>query len=171
MFQALFGYISIITFGLLCIACSSSQNKPKGDFKTPSEKTEELSNQHVFGNKALEWRMFQSEPVTEKGEKNILWTSATQIMRSYPILLNHFQTGLIQTDWFTEADQPNKRLRLVIKVLSSEIKAENVVVIATCEEKQNDKWIKIDNNQTLETQIQETILNNALALEKSQKKD
>jgi hypothetical protein len=152
----------IVGIILLLSACSSSNNtnERKGNFKTPAETTEELKGDHILGKDATTWYFFQDEKVDINPDiRNPLWNAATVVLKSYPILFNHFQAGIIQTDWVEKT--PHNRFRITAKILGTSILPKNVEVSVTTELKNNDKWEARDRDSVLEKQIHELILNRA----------
>ena len=94
-----------------------------------------------------------------------LWNGALQTISEYPIKNIDSTGGYIETEWITQANNPNQRCIIKINILSVELVSNGVNTNIICQNKINDEWqsdqIKYENESK---QLTISILNNASKL-------
>ena len=101
-----------------------------------------------------------------------LWNGALQTISEYPIKNIDSTGGYIETEWITQANNPNQRCIIKINILSNELVSNGVNTNIICQNKINDEWqsdqLKYENESK---QLTITILNNASKLSQASLND
>ena len=94
-----------------------------------------------------------------------LWNGALQTISEYPIKNIDSTGGYIETEWITQANNPNQRCIIKINILSIELVSNGVNTNIICQNKIEGEWqsdqIKYENESK---QLTISILNNASKL-------
>ena len=103
----------------------------------------------------------------EFASSNAMWRASIDLLDFTPFSNVDYSGGIIITDWFSdENSSTNESLKLTIKFLSNEIRADGINVIIhkkTCDEKNKCNIKKIDS--TLAGEIKLAILKEATILD------
>ena len=103
----------------------------------------------------------------EFASSNAMWRASINLLDFTPFSNVDYSGGIIITDWFSdENSSTNESLKLTIKFLSNEIRADGINVIIhkkTCDEKNKCNIKKIDS--TLAGEIKLAILKEATILD------
>jgi hypothetical protein len=103
----------------------------------------------------------------EFASSNAMWRASIDLLDFTPFSNVDYSGGIIITDWFSdESSSTNESLKLTIKFLSNEIRADGINVIIhkkTCDEKNKCNIKKIDS--TLAGEIKLAILKEATILD------
>ena len=103
----------------------------------------------------------------EFASSNAMWRASIDLLDFTPFSNVDYSGGIIITDWFSdESSSTNESLKLTIKFLSNEVRADGINVIIhkkTCDEKNKCNIKKIDS--TLAGEIKLAILKEATILD------
>tara|TARA_B110000971_G_C20009170_1_gene500726 strand:- start:282 stop:866 length:585 start_codon:yes stop_codon:yes gene_type:complete len=105
----------------------------------------------------------------EFASSNPLWQASLDILDFTPLSNVDYSGGIIITDWFNSEDENNNELKISVKFMSNEIRADGLEVTIfekTCNDG-NCKTRKIENNASYE--IKATILKKAALISKGKK--
>ena len=125
-----------------------------------------------------EGRGFRFGNITRKGgtsfefsSSNELWRATLDVLDFIPLSNVDYSGGVIITDWYNEGTSNEESIKITIRFLSNEIRADGLVVIIhkkTCTKVQNCSVSKIES--ALEDEIKLAILKKAAILERDRKK-
>ena len=105
----------------------------------------------------------------EFASSNPMWRASLEILDFTPLSSVDYSGGIIITDWFDNEDDVNSNLKISIKFLSNEIRADGLDVSIFEKKCANNlcKTRKLENN--ISTDVKKTILKKASLLVKNQK--
>ena len=105
----------------------------------------------------------------EFASSNPMWRASLEILDFTPLSNVDYSGGIIITDWFDNEDDVNSNLKISIKFLSNEIRADGLDVSIFEKKCANNlcKTRKLENN--ISTDVKKTILKKASLLVKNQK--
>ena len=108
----------------------------------------------------------------EFATSNSMWRASLEILDFVPLSNVDYSGGIIITDWFPNEDVKNNSLKITVKFLSNEIRADGLDVII------HQKNCSIDNicetskiSSNISDEIRNTILKKAVLLEKNTTED
>ena len=104
----------------------------------------------------------------EFANSNSLWRGALETIDFMPLLSVDYGGGIIITDWFSDSADGNESIKLVIKFLSNEIRADALdikVFKKVCSSSVKCKTISTKSN--LDKELKLTILKKAAIYEKN----
>jgi hypothetical protein len=104
----------------------------------------------------------------EFANSNSLWRGALETIDFMPLLSVDYGGGIIITDWFSDSADDNESIKLVIKFLSNEIRADALdikVFKKVCSSAVKCKTISTKSN--LDKELKLTILKKAAIYEKN----
>ena len=105
----------------------------------------------------------------EFASSNPMWRASLEILDFTPLSSVDYSGGIIITDWFDNEDDVNSNLKISIKFLSNEIRADGLDVSIFEKKCANNlcKTRQLENN--ISTDVKKTILKKASLLVKNQK--
>jgi|TARA_B110001452_G_C15094473_1_gene381725 hypothetical protein len=98
---------------------------------------------------------------------NAMWRASIDILDFAPFSNVDYSGGLIITDWFSNSSEPNNSLKITIRFLTNEIRADGLQVILhkkTCQQNSNCSVKKYSSN--LNSEIKLAILKEATRISK-----
>jgi hypothetical protein len=85
--------------------------------------------------------------VFDFASSNSLWRASLDTIDFMPILTADYGGGIIVTDWFTATEEKNKALKISIRFLTNEIRADALSIKIFKKNCDTDKSCKIINSQ------------------------
>ena len=171
-FLSLFAtFILIVMSSVLLISCGGWD--PQSARKVPV-KGPERAAKNVKEGKGVSLRDFTKRGTTtyEFSTSNPMWRAAFDVIDFMPLVTVDYSGGTIITDWYTDNRAPNESLKLTIRFLSSELRADSIKIIIhkkVCAEKSNCVIKKISSK--LEDEIRTAIVKRAATFEKDMKEN
>ena len=171
-FLSLFAtFILIVMSSVLLISCGGWD--PQSARKVPV-KGPERAAKNVKEGKGVSLRDFTKRGTTtyEFSTSNPMWRAAFDVIDFMPLVTVDYSGGTIITDWYTDNRAPNESLKLTIRFLSSELRADSIKIIIhkkVCAEKSNCVIKKISSK--LEDEIRTAIVKRAATFEKNMKEN
>ena len=164
-------FILIIMSSVLLISCGGWD--PQSARKVPV-KGPERAAKNVKEGKGVSLRDFTKRGTTtyEFSTSNPMWRAAFDVIDFMPLVTVDYSGGTIITDWYTDNRAPNESLKLTIRFLSSELRADSIKIIIhkkVCAEKSNCVIKKISSK--LEDEIRTAIVKRAATFEKNMKEN
>ena len=102
----------------------------------------------------------------EFASANVLWRATIEILDFLPLSNVDYSGGLVITDWYNEGTGSNESIKITVRFLSNEIRADGVKVIVhkkICNKNQNCVVKKIKSS--LEDEVKGAILARATMME------
>ena len=107
----------------------------------------------------------------EFSTSNPLWRASLEILDFLPLNTVDYSGGLIITDWYSDNQKQNEYIKITIRFLDNEIKADSLKIIVhqkICTKDNNCSTNLIKSN--LSEELNNSILKTAAILDKSPKK-
>lgn len=107
--------------------------------------------------------------VFEFASSNPMWRASIKLLEFTPLSNVDYSGGIIITDWFYDEDEENNSVKITVKFLSNEIRADGIDVIVykkICNELNKCKVSRIESG--LEKEIKLAILKEAAILEQNE---
>ena len=158
----------LVFFSLLLISCGDPlANLPGGSRDTPdSGKERALKNLKEGKGISLGTALGDRKTTYEFSSSNPMWRASLDLLDFTPLSNVDYSGGIIITDWFADENSSiDESLKLTVKFLSNEIRADGINVVIhkkTCREKNKCIIKKIDS--TLAGEIKLAILREAAIL-------
>ena len=161
-------FLLIVPF--LLISCKGPDGKfklPGGDArKTPADPKKRIE-QNLAEGKGFRLNNFgkNNSGVFEFASSNPLWRASINLLDFAPFSNVDYSGGIIITDWFSNENVENESLKITVKFLSNEIRADGINVIIhkkKCNNEGNCSVSKIES--TLANEIKVAILKEATIL-------
>jgi len=98
---------------------------------------------------------------------NPMWRATLEILDFLPLSNIDYAGGIIITDWYTEGTSSNESVKITVRFLTTEVRADGIKIIVhkkKCNAQQNCKIQKV--NSALESELQVAILRKAAIYEK-----
>jgi len=103
----------------------------------------------------------------EFASSNVLWRATLEILDFLPLSNVDYSGGIISTDWYNEGTSNNESIKITVRFLSNEIRADGLKIIVhkkACNKNQNCTIKKVKS--VLEDELKLAILREATILEK-----
>ena len=98
-----------------------------------------------------------------------LWKGSLETVSFMPLASADPFGGIIITDWYTSANNPNERCKLNIFIKGAELKTDNLKVNSFCQSfSESGVWIDQKINNTNNSKLENAILNKAKKLKLAQ---
>ena len=100
---------------------------------------------------------------------NEMWRASIELLDFTPLSNVDYSGGIIITDWFTEKDSSNESIKITVRFLSNEIRADGIKVIIykkICDTKNYCSTNKVES--TLSQEIKLAILKKAALIKESE---
>ena len=163
--KILFFWLNLSILGLFLFLNSCGIYRPVDAKEFPPEPDKRVQRNIEEGRGM---RLFQKKEggVFDFASSNELWRASLDTIDFMPLVSVNYSGGIIITDWFADENSSiDESLKLTVKFLSNEIRADGINVIIhkkTCEEKNKCIIKKIDS--TLAGEIKLAILREAAIL-------
>ena len=162
-----------ITALLLILLFSQSACGPLAWDKDTTAKTTSADPRKRVEKNLTEGRGFRLSDAMDRGNttysfasSNPLWKATLDILDFMPLVSANYSGGIVITDWYSEKDNPNQSIKITVKFLTNEIRADavDVTVFEKICKNENCKTNKIKSK--LEKEIKLAILKKATIIEK-----
>ena len=103
----------------------------------------------------------------EFATSNVMWRATLETLEFLPLANVDYGGGIISTDWYNEGTANNESIKITVRFLSNEIRADGLKIIVhkkICSKSQNCTVNKISS--ILEQELAKAILREATLLEK-----
>ncbi|MDB4239037.1 DUF3576 domain-containing protein [Alphaproteobacteria bacterium] len=153
----------ILTLSLVFLLVSCSSNNQV--FENPI--TGEKGNPGLFSKdskKGVSLSDILSPNNNDGGSINVnafLWRASLNILSIAPLISTDALGGTIITDWYSNTNIKNKRIKITAFILTSELRSDGIKVKAHVQNLRNNLWSDIVNDTALANRIEENILNEA----------
>jgi hypothetical protein len=104
---------------------------------------------------------------TQTPDSNInrfLWQATLDVIDFAPITSSDASSGVLVTDWYSNANDPNRTLKLKIEVVGNTISPESIKTELKQRVHKNGIWMEDHAPSKLQTEVEDKILNRARQL-------
>jgi hypothetical protein len=105
--------------------------------------------------------------VTTIAVNSYLWRAAVDTVSFAPLLQANPNSGVIITDWYTNAKAPGERVKLTVAVLDPDLRADALRVSAARQVNQNGAWVDAPVSAATVQKLEDIILTRARDLRRS----
>ena len=90
-----------------------------------------------------------------------LWRATLNILSVAPLISTDALSGIIITDWYANKNIQNQRLKITAYINTNELKSESINIKVEIQSFKNNIWSQPLTSNSLATQIEDSILNEA----------
>jgi hypothetical protein len=90
-----------------------------------------------------------------------LWRATLNILSFAPLISTDALSGTIITDWYVNKNIQNQRLKITVNINTNELKSESIKIKVEIQNFKNNIWSQPLTSNSLATQIEDSILNEA----------
>ena len=90
-----------------------------------------------------------------------LWRASLDVLSIAPLISTDALGGTIITDWYTNKNIRNKRIKIMAYIKTSELRSDGISVIVHVQKLENNVWSNTYTDTKLSSQIENNILNEA----------
>lgn len=119
------------------------------------------------GDKALPKADLAASQVTTIGVNSYLWRAALDTLSFAPMAQVDSNGGVIVTDWYTNPNAPNERVKVTATILDRDLRADALRVAASRQLFQNGQWVEAPVAAATVQKLEEIILTKARDLRRS----
>jgi hypothetical protein len=105
--------------------------------------------------------------MTAIGVNAYLWRAAIDTVSFAPLLQADANTGVIITDWYTNANSPGERVKLTVTILDQDLRADALRVAASRQVNQSGVWVDAPVAAATVQKLEDIILTRARDLRRT----
>jgi hypothetical protein len=106
--------------------------------------------------------------LTTLGINAYLWRAALETIGFMPLAQVDSNGGVIITDWYSTAQNPNERVKVTISIMDTELRADALAVTAVRQTLAGSGWVDAPVRAGTVQKLEETILSKARDLRRAQ---
>ncbi len=152
--------LKLIIMIFLISSCSSYQpvtNPITGESSTPGL----ISKDSKKGISLSDILNAEEDPGSAVNVNGFLWRASLNVLSVAPLISTDALGGTIITDWYINENIRNQKIKIAAFIKTRELRSDGIKIKVHIQKLENGSWSEIFTNQNLETQIENTILNEA----------
>ena len=151
--------ILLITILLMISSCSNYKsvfsNKVNGETQKPILVLEDTSKDVLLS------KIINPQNLDNVNVNGYLWRATLNILSFVPLISTDALSGTIITDWYANKNIQNQRLKITAYINTNELKSESIKIKVEIQSFKNNIWSQPLTSNSLATQIENSILNEA----------
>ena len=151
--------ILLINILLMISSCSNYKSvfssKVNGETQKPILVLEDISKDVLLS------KVINSQNLDNVNVNGYLWRATLNILSFVPLISTDALSGTIITDWYVNKNIQNQRLKITVYINSNELKSESIKIKVEIQNFKNNIWSQPLTSNSLATQIEDSILNEA----------
>ena len=151
--------ILLITILLMISSCSNYKsvfsNKVNGETQKPILVLENTSKDVLLS------KVINSQNSDNVNVNGYLWRATLNILSVVPLISTDALSGIIITDRYANKNNQNQRLKITAYINTNELKSESINIKVEIQSFKNNIWSQPLTSNSLATQIEDSILNEA----------
>ena len=151
--------ILLITILLMISSCSNYKsvvsNKVIGETQKPKLILEDTSKDFLL------LKVINPQNLNTVNVNGYLWRATLNILSVAPLISTDALSGTIITDWYTNKNIQNQRLKITARINTNELKSESINIKVEIQSFKNNIWSQPLTSKSLAVQIEDSILNEA----------
>ena len=151
--------ILLITILLMISSCSNYKSvfssKVNGETQKPILVLKDTSKDVSLS------KVINSQNLDNINVNRYLWRATLNILSVAPLISTDALSGIIMTDWYANKNIQNQRLKLTAYINTNELKSESINIKVEIQSFKNNIWSQPLTSNSLATQIEDSILNEA----------
>ncbi|RPF71447.1 DUF3576 domain-containing protein [Aurantiacibacter spongiae] len=104
---------------------------------------------------------------TQIGVNSYLWRASLETLSFMPLLQADSAGGVLVTDWYSQPQQPNERVKVSVYILDADLRADALRVAASRQVNQNGTWVDAPVQAATVQRLEDIILTKARDLRRS----
>ena len=104
---------------------------------------------------------------TSIGVNSYLWRAAIDTVSFAPLLQADSSGGVIVTDWYTNPNSPNERVKLTVAIMDQDLRADALRVAASRQVNQSGAWVDAPVKAATVQKLEDIILTRARDLRRT----
>ena len=105
--------------------------------------------------------------VTTIGVNSYLWRATLETLSFMPLLQADSAGGVLVTDWYSNPQKPNERMKLSVTILDQDLRADALRIAASREVLQGGAWVAAPVQASTAQKLEDIILTKARDLRRS----
>ena len=105
--------------------------------------------------------------VTNIGVNSYLWRASLETLSFMPLAQVDSAGGVIVTDWYSNPENPNERVKLSVSILDQDLRADALRVAASRQVQQAGSWVEAPVQAATVQKLEDIILTKARDLRRS----
>jgi hypothetical protein len=105
--------------------------------------------------------------VTSIGVNSYLWRASLETLSFMPLTQADSSGGVLVTDWYTDPDNPNERVKVSVAILDQDLRADALRVAASRQVLQSGTWVEAPVQGATVQRLEDIILTKARDLRRS----
>ena len=151
--------ILLITILLIISSCSNYKsvfsNKVNGETQKPVLVLKDTSKEVLLS------KIINPQNLDNVNVNGYLWRATLNILSFVPLISTDALSGTIITDWYVNKNIQNQRLKITAYINTNELKSESIKIKVEIQSFKNNIWSQPLTSESLATQIEDSILNEA----------
>ena len=151
--------ILLITILLMISSCSNYKSvfssKVNGETQKPILVLEDTSKDVLLS------KIINPQNLDNVNVNGYLWRATLNILSFVPLISTDALSGTIITDWYANKNIKNQRLKITAYINTNELKSESINIKVEIQSFKNNIWSQPLTSNSLATQIEDSILNEA----------
>jgi len=151
--------ILLITILLMISSCSNYKsvfsNKVNGETQKPILVLEDTSKDVLLS------KIINPQNLDNVNVNGYLWRATLNILSFVPLISTDALSGTIITDWYVNKNIQNQRFKITVNINTNELKSESIKIKVEIQNFKNNIWSQPLTSNSLATQIEDSILNEA----------
>lgn len=151
--------ILLITILLIISSCSNYKSvfssKVNGETQKPILVLEDTRKDVLLS------KIINPQNLDNVNVNGYLWRATLNILSFVPLISTDALSGTIITDWYVNKNIQNQRLKLTAYINTNELKSESIKIKVEIQSFKNNIWSQPLTSNSLATQIEDSILNEA----------
>ena len=107
---------------------------------------------------------YAAAQVTNIGVNSYLWRASLETLAFMPLMQADSAGGVIVTDWYSNPENPNERVKLSVAILDDDLRADALRVAASREVLQGGAWVAAPVQAATVQKLEDIILTKAREL-------
>ncbi|HOB13921.1 MAG TPA: DUF3576 domain-containing protein [Novosphingobium sp.] len=99
--------------------------------------------------------------ITTIGVNSYLWRASLEALSFMPLLQTDSNGGVIVTDWYTNPNNPNERMKVTVTILDQDLRADALRVAASRQTMANGVWVDAPVTAATTQKLEDVILTRA----------
>jgi len=151
--------ILLITILLMISSCSNYKSvfssKVNGETQKPILVLEDTRKDVLLS------KIINPQNLDNVNVNGYLWRATLNILSFVPLISTDALSGTIITDWYANKNIQNQRLKITAYINTNELKSESINIKVEIQSFKNNIWSQPLTSNSLATQIEDSILNEA----------
>jgi hypothetical protein len=101
------------------------------------------------------------------GVNSYLWRATLETLAFMPLLQADSAGGVLVTDWYSNPENPNERVKVSVAILDEDLRADAIRVAASRQVLQNGSWIEAPVQAATVQRLEDIILTKARDIRRS----